>query len=146
MPNCAKHLCPLILTREKTLLCPVSWMLDRFHHTTIKDVLFEDELLNLVFQDGLSLRVYSPTRQDDLGQWIRLELDAEGFLELLTGAQIHEVAYILDDPSQGIYYLQIGLMQAPTGPYFRAVIEFLSLLDEASQHQTHFIGGSNGKK
>jgi hypothetical protein len=146
MPNCAKHLCPLILTRGKTLICPVRWMLKRFEHITVKDVLYEDALLDLVFSDGLSLTAYSPARRDDHGHWIQLELDAEGYLAIFSGARIHEVAYILDDPSLGVYYLQIGLMQPPAGPVMRAVIEFLSLLDEASQHIPHFIGGSNGKK
>lgn len=146
MEICSKHLCPTILTREKARLCPIDWALDRFQQNAIQDVLFEDDLLELVFNDGISLTAYRPAARSETGEWSSLELDAEGFLEVFTGARISDAMYILDDPDQGIYYLQIGLFNALTGMRYRVVIEFYSLLDEASQHITHFIGGSNGKK
>ncbi len=146
MGNCAKHLCPTILTREKARLCPIEWVLDRFEHNAIQDVLFEDDLLELVFNDGIRLTAYTPAVCSETGEWSPLELDAEGSLEAFTAARISDALYVLDDPDQGIYYLQIGLFNAQTGLRYRVIIGFYSLLDEASQHITHFIGGSNGKK
>ncbi len=65
MENCSKHLCPYILIREKTRLCPIEWVLDRFQHNAIQDVLFEDDLLELVFNDGISLTAYRPAARGE---------------------------------------------------------------------------------
>jgi hypothetical protein len=146
MDNCQEHLCPFLQIGDKARICPVGWTLDRFRNNTVKDVLYEDELLELVFNDGISLTAYRPAVRVEQGHWSFLELDADGFLEIFTGARVHEVAYVFDDPNQGIYYLQLGLGNDPADPLYRVVIEFSELSDQASIRIIHFIGGSNGKK
>jgi len=146
MEHCAKHLCPLILTRQNSLICPVGWVLERFEHNRVKDVMIDNDLFELVFNDGISLIAYEPMTLNEAGKWSWLNLDAENYLDAFTGAHVAVVAHVFDDPEMGVYYLQIGLTQEDTFAHYRVIIEFFSLLDEASHSMTHFIGGSNGKK
>lgn len=146
MENCVKHFCPLILTRQKLLVCPVGWTLERFERNRVKDVLIDEDLFELVFNDGISLTAYGSTVQNEARQWSLLNLDAEDYLDAFSGARVTDVAHVFDDPGQGVYYLQIGLIQAVTCTHYRVIVEFYSFLDEASPYTTHLIGGSNGKK
>jgi len=146
MEHCAKHLCPFILTRQKSLICPVGWTLERFERNRVKDVLIDDDLFELVFNDGISLSAYGPTMQNEAGKWSLLNLDAEDYLEAFSGARVSDVAHVFDDPGQGVYYLQLGLTQEVISTHYRVIVEFYSFLDEASPYTTHHIGGSNGKK
>jgi len=146
MENCAKHFCPLILTHQKSLVCPVGWTLERFERNRVKDVLIDEDLFELVFNDGISLIAYGPTVQNQAGQWSLMNLDAEDYLDAFSGSRVTDVAHVFDDPGLGIYYLQIGLTQAVTSTHYGVIVEFYSLLDEASPYTRHFIGGSNGKK
>ncbi len=146
MEHCAKHLCPLILTRQKSLVCPVGWTLERFKRNRVKDVLIDDDLFELVFNDSISLIAYGPMVQNETGQWSLLNLDAEDYLDAFSGARVSDVAHVFNDPGLGVYYLQIGLTQVVTFTHYRVIVEFYSFLDEASPYTTHFIGGSNGKK
>lgn len=146
MEHCVKHLCPFILTHQKSLVCPIGWTLARFEHNQVNDVLIDDDIFELVFNDGISLIASGPTMQNNKGKWSLLNLDAEDYLDAFSGARVSDVAHVFDDPGLGVYYLQIGLTQEVTFTHYRVIVEFYSFLDETSPYTTHLIGGSNGKK
>lgn len=51
--NCETHFCPLAITITLLPICPVEWMLERDGQHAVKDVIFEDEKLEMIFTDWI---------------------------------------------------------------------------------------------
>ena len=91
---CKKISLPTHSHSPEIAVCPVGWTLERFKRNRVKDVLIDDDLFELVFNDSISLIAYGPMVQNETGQWSLLNLDAEDYLDAFSGARVSDVAYV----------------------------------------------------
>ena len=133
MPNCETHLCSLAITDTLFPICPVEWVLERVNGYPVKDVICEDEQLDLVFSDGLVMTIEKVGRRVDEKKLAWLAYDPDEYLDAFCGAQLVTVSAI---PAFGLTdtcYLELTFQTAESTNEFLAIVEFFSLfsLDQA---------------
>lgn len=144
MPNCDTHFCPLVMTNTLFPICPVEWMLERVDHHPVKDVIFEDEQLVLVFSDGLVITVEEVFQRAEQGKPTLLGFDADECLEAFGGTEMISVAAIPPVERADTLYLELAF-QKPTGAMvFITIVEFFSLYSLDQNKPITFFGDFNG--
>ena len=144
MPNCATHLCPLAITNTLFPICPIEWMLERVDHHPIKDVIFEDEMLELVFADGLVMSVEEVFRRVEQGELALLDYDADEYLETFCGAEMVTVAVIPAVDLVDTCYLETTFQQAGCADEYLAIVEFFSLYSLDQNKPITYFGDAYG--
>lgn len=144
MPNCETHLCPLAITNTLFPICPVEWVLERVDHHLVKDVVFEDEQLDLVFSDGLVMSIEKVFRRAEGGKLAWLNYDAEEFLETFYRARVAAVAVIPMVEPVDTCYLEVTFRKEDCPMEYIAIVEFFRLFSLDQNKPITYFGDENG--
>src|SRR5512133_1478449 len=126
MQSCETLFGPLAITNTLFPICPVEWMLERLGHHPVKDVIFEDEQLELIFSDGLVLTTEQVFRRAEGDKVAWLEYDADEYLEAFCGAKLISVAAIPSVEPVDTCYLEVILGQPECPNEYITIVEFFS--------------------
>lgn len=144
MQNCDTHFCPLAITNTLFPICPVEWMLERIDHHTVKDVIFEDEQLELVFNNGLVMTAEQVFRRTEGGELARLAYEADEYLEAFCSAQLVTVAAIPAVEAQDTCYLEVVLQKPGNPSEYSVIVEFFSLYSLDQNKPITYFGETYG--
>ncbi len=146
MQNCETHFCPLAITNNLFPICPVEWMLERLGQHAVKDVIFEDEQLELIFSDGLVMTVEQVFRRVEGGKLAWLEYEADEYLEAFCGVQLISVAAIPSVEPLDTCYLEVILGQPGSPNEYSAIVEFFSFFSLDQNKPITYFGDENGQE
>jgi hypothetical protein len=127
MQNCETHFCPLAITNTLFPICPVEWMIERIDHHAVKDVIFEDEQLELVFNDGLVMTTEQVFRRTEGGKLAILAYEADEYLEAFFSAQMVAVTAIPAVEALDTCYLEVVLQKPGNPSEYSVIVEFFRL-------------------
>ncbi len=144
MPNCETHLCPLAITDTLFPLCPVEWVLERVDHHPVKDVIYEDEQLDLVFSDGLIMTIEKVGRRVGERHLGWLEYDADEYLDAFWGARLAAIAVIPAFELGETCYLELTFLNPENKNEYIAIVEFFSLYRLDQNKPITYFGDFDG--
>jgi hypothetical protein len=144
MPNCETHLCPLAITDTLFPLCPVEWVLERVDHHPVKDVIYEDGQLDLVFSDGLIMTIEKVGRRTGEKHLDWLEYDADEYLDAFWGAHLTTIAAIPAFDVGETCYLDLTFLNPETKNEYIAIVEFFSLYSLDQNKPITYFGEFDG--
>jgi len=144
MPNCKTHLCPLAITDTLFPLCPVEWMLERIDDHPVKDVIYEDGQLDLVFSDGLIMTIEKVGRRIGEKHLAWLEYDADEYLDAFWGARLGTIAAIPAFELGETCYLELTFLNLENKNEYIAIVEFFSLYNLDQNKPITYFGDFNG--
>jgi hypothetical protein len=146
MRNCETHFCPLAITNTLFPFCPVEWMLDRLGQHAVKDVIFEDDQLELIFTDGLVMTTEQVFRRVEGGKLAWLEYEADEYLEAFCGAQLISVAAIPSVEPLDTCYLEVILGRPGSPNEYSAIVEFFSFYSLDQNKPITYFGDEHGQE
>jgi hypothetical protein len=142
--NCETHFCPLAITNTLFLICPVEWMLERIDHHAVKDVIFEDEQLELVFNDGMVMTTEQVFRRTECGQLAKLAYEADEYLDTFCCAHLVAVAAIPAVETQDTCYLEVVLQKPGNPSEYSVIVEFFRLYSLDQNKPITYFGEAYG--
>ncbi len=146
MQNCETHFCPLAITNTLFPICPVEWMLDRLRQHAVKDVIFEDEQLELIFTDGLIMTTEQVFRRVEGGKLAWLEYEADEYLEAFCGVQLISIAAIPSVEPVDTCYLEVILGRPGSLNEYSVIIEFFSFYSLDQNKPITYFGDEHGQE
>ncbi len=144
MQNCETHFCPLAITNTLFPICPVEWMLERLGQHAVKDVIFEDEQLELIFTDGLIMTTEQVFRRVEGGKLAWLEYEADEYLEAFCGVQLISITAIPSVEPVDTCYLEAMLGQPGSSNVYSAIVEFFSFYSLDQNKPITYFGDEHG--
>lgn len=143
MPNCETHYCPLAIADTLFPICPVEWLLQRVGEHPVKDVICEDEQLDLIFNDGLVMTVEKVGRRTE-GRIAWLAYDADEYLEAFCGTKLIAIGAIPMIAPTDTYYLEITFQKTEPRNEYLAIVEFFSLYSLDQNKPITYFGEAYG--
>src|SRR5690606_3385376 len=126
-------------------ICPVEWMVERIDQHIVKDVIFEDEQLELVFTNGLVMTAEQVFLRTEGGQLARLAYEADEYLEAFCSAQFVAVSAIpAVEFHQDSCYLEVVLQTPGTPSEYSVIVEFFSLYSLDQNKPITYFGEAYG--
>ncbi len=146
MQNCETHFCPLAITNTLFPICPVEWMLERLGQHAVKDVIYEDEQLELIFSDGLVMTVEQVFRRVEGGKLAWLEYEADEYLEAFCGVQLISITAIQSVEPVDTCYLEVIFGRPGSLNEYSAIVEFFSLYSLDQNKPITYFGDEHGQE
>lgn len=144
MPNCETHLCPLAVSDTLFPICPIEWVFERVDDQVVKDIIFEDEQLDLVFNDGLVMTVEKIGRQVEERKLAWLEYEADEYQETFCGAKLVSVTAIPTSQPEDTCYLEIAFQKSEDPNEYLAIVEFFGLYSLDQNKPITYFGEEHG--